>query len=254
MKVGNSVRVITAALIMVISVNAFSSDKEVTLNISISNTLSILIDYFEEVAEEVYVRDGIRFNIIAAPSKRTLKNTNDGVYDGLAFRADGINRKFPNLIKIPTSVLTFQHLIYTHEDYDFSDVADFDDLYALVRKNNYTVGYDSASKKSREELAPLSENNIYHFPAQRQGFEMLKRKRIHAYLATPGIYVRYLFRQEYSHYPLKEVGVFSEFPVFTYLHRKHKNLIDRLDRVYSEMHADGTLQRIQHNLESRSVQ
>lgn len=210
----------------------------------------ILIQYATKVYEEAGKRAGREIEVTTLPKIRTLIDANGGHYDGLACRVAGLEKEYPNLRRVGVSPFSVQHLLFAKKSSLFNAVHDFETLFAHCVKHGCVVGYMGGSKKAIRELAPLARGSKLPLDSPEEAFEMLAHDRIDAYLAGPGLANRVIFNQKFFNSGIKEVGVFAQFPLYPYLHKKHTAFVPILEKALQSMIDDGRIKKIQNELES----
>ena len=229
--------------------NVYAAKPSLVLTIPKSD--GILIHFAQQAFKEVSQRSGIDISITELPKKRALVEANMGNYDGTAMRVINLEKDYPNLVRVKSSVFSVQHVLFSSQKGTFEGVHNFHDLAEYVVKNNFKVGYLNGSKKAKDELSQLPLDNKIALGGPIQAFDLLKAKRINAYLAGPGMTNRDIFNKHYKGTGIQEVGVFAKFPLYPYLHKKHKELIPLLEQTLKAMIKDGSLNRIRDKLEKQ---
>jgi polar amino acid transport system substrate-binding protein len=229
-------------------INATGKPSKNGLVLTIPASETIIIKTIKKVFDEVSIRSGIEISIQELPKKRALVEANRGNYDGVAMRVINLEKAYPNLRRIKVSIFAVQHVIFAKNKIIIESVHDFESLNEYVVKHNYTVGYLRGSKKARDELSRLPERSKKELRNPIQAFSMLESNRIDAYLAGPGIVSRAILKEQFNQSGIQEVGVFAEFLLFPYVHKKHMALIALLEENIQSMVDDGTLNNIQTSL------
>ena len=212
----------------------------------------VLIRYAALVFKELGTRLRIKITVKPLPKIRSLVAANDGDYDGLANRVAGLEKRYQNLQRVTVSHLAVQHILYAKETEIIDRVTDFKSLYETFVKTNRVVGFLGGSAKARQELSPLPKKNKQALNSPEQAFGMLAINRINAYLAGPGMVNRIIFKEKFGKSDIKEVGVFSRFPLFSYLHKRHAALIPKFEKMIHAMLKDGTIEKIRKLVEEKT--
>lgn len=74
-----------------------------------------LVEYIERVLTEAYGQVGATPEIRAYPAARSIEMANEGITDAEAWRGSGLDRDYPNLIRVPEPILTLEYRAYTLE-------------------------------------------------------------------------------------------------------------------------------------------
>ena len=252
----NSRMLMAIALAIVVGITSVTFNSTVhgakpSLVLTIPKSDGILIHFAQQAFKEVSKRSGINISITELPKKRALVEANMGNYDGTAMRVINLEKDYPSLVRVKSSVFSVQHVLFSSQKGTFEAVHNFHNLAEYVVKNNFKVGYLNGSKKAKDELSQLPLNNKIALGGPIQAFDLLKANRINAYLAGPGMTNRDVFNKHYKGTEIQEVGVFAKFPLYPYLHKKHKELIPLLEQTLKAMIEDGSLNRIRDKLEKK---
>jgi hypothetical protein len=57
-----------------------------------------------------------------------------------------------------------------------------------------------------------------------------------------------LHAEEFRRHPIYQVGILEEVPLYTYLHKKHRELAPKVAEVLKQMKADGILEAYIHQV------
>ena len=229
-----------------------SSDNNATTQIILTTPEGegILTEYIREVYLEVSKRTGIKFIIKEVPGERAIINANNGTEDGVAMRLRGLEKEYSNLKIVDVSILTVKHIIFANKREIIENGNDLQQLTEIIIKNNYLIGYIRGSVKAKKELDGFPDNCKVELSNPEQGLRMLDLDRIQAFLAGPGIITKNLLKTKFHTSKIKEAAVISEFPLYTYLHKKHNAIIPELEKALQSMKDDGTLDKIRNTYEN----
>ncbi|GAM09871.1 putative protein [Geobacter sp. OR-1] len=187
----------------------------------------------DRIMLEAFKRMGIPVKIIVLPSERALINANEGIDDGNYARVEGLDKQYPNLIRVKEEITTFEFVAFSRtvplkitgweslKPYNVGIITGW-----KILENNI-VGVKSLSKVSNEQLLfnllILGKVDLVVYD-RRQGKVVLKQladKEIKIY--NPPLAVR---------------------KMYPYLHKRHADLVPRLEQVLRAMKKDGTYKRI----------
>ena len=188
--------------------------------------------FYNLIIKEIFRRLGQPVRTIQLPAERSLINVNKGIDDGTIARIAGLEKKYPNLIRVPESVLLYDFVAYAHPDFQHQ-VNHWDDL------NSYVVGFLQGWKiyeknvkaklitkvEKPEQLFRLIENrraDLVLFEWH-QGQWWLRKLNIQAKLLTP---------------PL------AQKEMYIYMNKKHHALAKVIGKTVVAMKKDGTYQRL----------
>jgi polar amino acid transport system substrate-binding protein len=89
---------------------ASSSTREIVISNSEGGSL---LGFLGHVLDAAYGRVGAKPVIKSYPAARSIEMANDGATDAEALRGPGLDRDFPNLIRVPEPILTLEYRAYT---------------------------------------------------------------------------------------------------------------------------------------------
>jgi polar amino acid transport system substrate-binding protein len=189
--------------------------------------------FLDLIVAEAFRRIGVEAEVVySAASARALQLANDGLDDGVAARIKGIDRKYPNLIRIPEKVMDTELVAYSvgkafrTEDWDSLDP--------------YIVGYINGWRVFKRNLSGHAK--VTTVKTAEQLFALLKMDRIDI-----ALYDRWQ-----GQWRARELGlnaVAHEPPLvthemFMYLHKKHRELVPKVALALAEMKKDGAYREI----------
>lgn len=188
--------------------------------------------FVDELARAAFKRIGVEVEVMAVPVERSMINANSGIDDGDVFRAAGIERDYPNLLRVPEKVLDNEFVAYTKRtDISIRNWADLQP-YVVAYATGWRI-FDLNVKGVKEitttssivDLLPLLEKG-------RADVILLDRWQGQRLIQQGG----YRFRLEEP--PLARI------PMFIYLNKKHAALVPKLAQALADMKADGSYQKL----------
>ncbi|MCH8618991.1 transporter substrate-binding domain-containing protein [Undibacterium sp. TS12] len=182
---------------------------------------------------ELFRRVGIKIEIQPMSAERSLLNVNSGIDDGDVSRVLGIDKSYPNLVRVPESVMIYQMVVFTRKP-RFT-VKGSDSL------KSFDVGILTGWKILERNI--IDPHSLSKLETGTQLFSMLDKGRID---------VAVIEKLEGLHFiqsmGLKDINImepaFVEGDWFLYLHKKHEALLPRLAEEIRKMKQDGTHKRI----------
>lgn len=189
--------------------------------------------FLDLLVPEVFRRIGVTAEAAQySASERAMINANNGVDDGVAMRIKGLEKDYPNLIRIEEKVLDNEFVAYA-TNAQFATTS-FDSL------RNYHVAY-IIGWKVFEPVLPAG-NTVTLAKDSGQLFSLLEQERADVIL----------FERWQGAYILRERGIKAHMlwpplvstEMFMYLHAKHAHLAEPAARALRAMKADGTYNRI----------
>lgn len=188
--------------------------------------------FYGALTQEIFSRIDIDAKVIRLPSARSIINANEGIDDGVIARTAGMEEKYKNLIRIPISVVTFRFVAYSLDE-EIS-VSDWDSFAP------YSVGYIRGWRIYEKNLTKTKSLTIVNNAEQL--FNLLMNGRTDLIMFE---YYRGTWWNNHLNANAHIVGSpVAEKDMFIYMHKKHKNLVPKITKVFAEMKQDGTYQKI----------
>ncbi|WP_152537593.1 hypothetical protein [Catenovulum agarivorans] len=164
---------------------------------------------------------------------RALEEAQKGNTDGECARVGGFPERFDynNLYKLNAVVRTSDFAAWTYNPtITFSDVES-------LKQSNYKVGFQNGSLIA-QEFAELHQLSNLHIAANfRSTLKMLEAERIHVFISGSDMVL------EQAHQivakPIHKITRFYQFNSYPYLHKKHAQLIPRLELHLNELLPEG---------------
>jgi len=193
---------------------------------------------FERILEEAYARIGYVATFVEVPAERALVMSNQGKVDGEAGRVPVIEPGCPNLIRVPTPIYTNRVVAFTRAD-GVPYVASWD---ALI---HYRVGTALGYKFVGKMTSNMNRTMVSDYGKL---FNMLTRGRVDVVVAEyfdvlPALRTLDLKTVRLLQPPL----AFN--PMYHYLHKRHADLVPRIDRALRDMRREGRMLEIQREME-----
>lgn len=188
--------------------------------------------FMDLLVKEAFRRIGRDARVENLPGERALLMSNEGLTDGEALRIAGLEKNYPNLLRVPEPVSVFDFMAWSmRKD---TRIAGWSALKPLAV--GYTFGwklYDQQVKEAYEIIRVRSIDQL---------FPLLKKQRIDVAL---------LDRWQ-GYYLLRHSGVearpveppLASVDMFIYLNAKHRAIVDPLAGALAAMKADGSVRRI----------
>lgn len=188
--------------------------------------------YMERIAREAFARAGVAIEVSMLPGERALVNANSGLDDGDLLRIPGIEKAYPNLIRIPEKVMDFEFVAFTRDDTIQID--------SLADLQNYTVAYVTGWKFYEKMVNKT--RGITTVRGLDELFILLDKGRTEVVLAEhwQGLWTA---RKNDVRVRLQKPP-FRVSDMYIYLHKRHAELVPKIADALREMKEDGTFQRI----------
>lgn len=190
--------------------------------------------FLDQLVAALFREIGRQGEVIVYPTatERGMLNANEGVDDGLAMRVAGLEKQYPNLIRVPEPVAVNDFVAYTTgrrfvTDH-WSSLSPYIVTYIIgwkVFEQNVPEGKEITLVRDADQLFRL-------LTTQRADVALYERWQGLAKSRALGIKVQVMEP------PLVRTNM------YIYLHRKHAALVPRLAEALVKMKRDGSYQRI----------
>ena len=215
---------------------AASADGPMVFNTSYSPPYSTPAEdgILDRVLKEAFSRLGLRATLQMLPAERCLIDSNAGVSDGEVGRVVGMERLYPNLVMVDEPIIESRAFVALAEGVRF-ETRSWDSLAP------YHVGMVKGWKIFENTVDQAK--SIIKVESTRALFRLLKNDRVDVALNArlDGLYMA------------KQLGMadiqvmeppFATLKLYLYLHKKHIDLIPRVETALADMKTDGTFYRI----------
>lgn len=185
------------------------------------------------VVGKAFARIGIKLKLVKLPAERGLLNANQGIDDGDLSRIAGIEKAFPNLVRVPEKIF----------DMDFVAFSRFN----LVKQANWTtlkpfsVGYITGWKIFDQNLLPGTEITTAESPVQLMN--MLELNRIQFALYSRWMGLAMLKRLHYRDIHVVEPAL-AQLPMYIYLNKRYRALLQPLSQALRDIKHEGLYTRV----------
>ncbi len=182
--------------------------------------------------KEAFRRIGLEAEIVFNPTGRSLSDVNEGLADGEMNRIEGMEKNFPNLVRVPEPNMVMDFVAFSKKDLPIDGWHSIQDL---------RIGIVRGWKILEENTSSFPDVTLV--PTETELFNMLDKDRIDVALYDK------LTGYEQIHLRGFE-GMFHLEPplasreMFLYLNREHENLVEPLAQALRSMKEDGTYDRI----------
>lgn len=189
--------------------------------------------FLDRLIPEIFRRVGVAAEAVQYDaSARANINANSGIDDGVAMRVKGLEKNFPNLLRVEEKLIDNEFVAYALKE-NFATTG-FETL------RPYQVAYITGWKVFDDAIVPGTA--VTRVPDADQMFSLLANGRADVVLFErwQGQYI--LGQRKLAARLLLPPLVSTE--MFIYLHKKHAALVAPAAEALREMKADGTYQRI----------
>lgn len=193
--------------------------------------------FMDIISREAFKRIGYTLETVKLPAERGLRNTNAGIEDGEMSRIKGMEKLYPNLIRVPEKIMDWNFVVFSQKPINLEK-----GWSSLSDKNlTYINGW-----KILEKNVPSSAS-VTRARSAKQMFVLFDNKRIDyiIYELWGGLLLSKsmnLKTLKLQHPPL------ATREMFIYLHKKHKKLVPQLAEALKQMKQDGQYDEIMNKI------
>lgn len=189
--------------------------------------------FMDLVVSSALSKIGLKLNTVHLPAERGLKNANLGVEDGEMSRIAGLEKLYPNLIRVPEKLMDWEFVAFSAENIDLNN--------GWQSLSGYTVAYINGWKIFENNTRSLYVTKVKNVNFL---FKLLQKKRadIILYEKWGGLLMRNKLNA--STITLDQPPL-AKKPMYIYLHKKHKDLVAPLAKALREMKQDGSYKKIE---------
>lgn len=191
-----------------------------------------------QVLAEAYAVLGLRFTVDIFPHKRSLFAANAGWVDGELHRVGGIERDYPNLVRVPVAINHYRFVVLVRDP--CLRIRRWEDL------EPYRIGFVRGTISLERRTRGM---RVTHFTGMDDLLHGLQSGRIDAVLTARIVALERLAQQPATGLFLLEPPL-EEVPIFHYLNRRHAALVPRLQQVLERMQGAGRIMALEREAEA----
>jgi len=188
--------------------------------------------FLDVIASEAFRRVGAELRLVKLPPERGLINANAGIEDGDLTRIAGLEKQYPNLVRVPEKLVDWEFMA-------FSKNTSIASTWSVLRQ--HAIGHIKGWKIYEQNLATAGQ--VTTADDAEQLFRLLDLDRIEV-----ALYERSLGTALVQQQGLKGVRLLAPplatREMFIYLHRRHAALAPPLAEALRAMKRDGFYQRV----------
>ncbi len=190
--------------------------------------------FLDQLVVAVFRDVGLEAEIIVYPTatERGMLNANEGVDDGLAMRVAGLEKQYPNLIRVPEEIADNDFVAYTLGKPFVTD--------SWESLSPYVVTYIIGWKVFEQNVPKGKELTLVRDVDQLFGLLKSRRADVALYERWQGLVKTWEMgiKVQVLEPPLVRTKMYM------YLHKKHAALVPRVAEALAKMKRDGRYQRI----------
>lgn len=188
----------------------------------------------DRLMKETFRRIGLEAKIVFTPTEKSLVDVNAGLLDAEINRIAGMEKDFPNLVRIPEPNMTMHFTAFSKKTYRTTDWEAIRDLY---------IGIVQGWKILERNTADFP--HVIQVPTEKELFRMLHKDRID--IALYSKLTGYAVLNELGYEEIHHLGPPLESrDMYLYVHKKHSGLVEAIAKSLRSMKADGSYQRIKN--------
>lgn len=220
---------------LVLAVPAAAADKLViSTSVVAPYTTPARTGFLDRLVAAVFREVGVQAEILVYPaaSERSLLNANEGIDDGQALRVAGLEKIYPNLIRVPEPVMMNDFVAMSRKPPfatpDWTALKPYSVTYIIgwkIFESNVPAGVPATPVREAEQMFAL-------LARERVDVALHERWQGLAQARDSGLKVRVMEP------PLVSV------PMHMYLHKKHAALVPRVSQALARLKHNGTYQRL----------
>jgi polar amino acid transport system substrate-binding protein len=197
------------------------------------NSTPTLTGICDKVIKAAFKRIGVPVRIIRIPSERALITANDGIDDGNYARIKGMETIYPNLIRVPESIIKFEFVAFSKK----SDIkiSGWDSL------KPYNIGFITGWKILEANITGTK--SLIKVKNERVLFDVLNEDKVDiiVYDRLQGLTLLRELKYGDIHSIKPPIAVKD---MYLYLHKRNKDLVPLLSDAIRGMKKDGTYNKI----------
>ncbi len=226
--------ILTLSLIILLPIKSLTAQSKFSISTSYNNLLSNpnqngLLD---RLMIELFKRIDIDMELVFTTTEKSLVDVNSGFFDGEINRIEGIEKAFPNLVRIPESNMIMHFVAFSKRSFDINGWSSIKPLYiGLVR------GWKILERNT--EGFP----NVTSTPTEKELFTMLNKNRLD--IALYAKLTGYVALEHFGFTDIRHLEPpLASRPMYLYVHKKHKTLVPKIADTLREMKRDGSYSNI----------
>ncbi len=212
-----------------------SAAKEITLNTAGGPPLNTpeLTGFMDIVAKEAFQHIGYTLKTIQLPAERGLKNANAGIEDGEIGRIKGMEKLYPNLVRVPEKIMDWEFVAFSEKNIHLNN--------GWASLLPFSVSFINGWKILEKNVPKTVE--VTKVRTKQQLFLMLSKKRADVILYERWGGLLYTRQHNLSHIKIQTPPLATR-EMFIYLHKKHISIVPKLAASLKKMKQDGRYRSI----------
>lgn len=188
--------------------------------------------FLDVIAGEAFRRSGVKLKLVKLPAERGLINANSGIEDGDMVRIAGLEKLYPNLIRVPEKLIDFEFAAYSKNP-------DISVSQKTIR--SHVVGHVTGWKIYEHYLEGAEHIVTANDPEQL--FLLLARDR-----AEVVLYACWMGEARIKKLNLKGIHLLKPLvakrAMFIYLNKRHRELVPRIAKAIRDLKREGFYEKV----------
>lgn len=205
------------------------AQEKLTLSASNGNYVSLISKY---IVRQAYAEMGIEVEFAHYPKLRSLQYSNVGLLDGELMRIDGISKEYPNLIKVPVSIILIEGVAFTIDQ--SIPVTDFNSL------SPYRIAFKTGIKFAEYATQGMATIDV---DSVERAFLLLRANRVDVVVTSKVEGLRVIAETGVIDIEIHPISA-AKYPLYHYLNKTHAELVPELARHLQALHDKGVAQDI----------
>src|SRR6056297_96296 len=186
----------------------------------------------DRIMDEAFRRIGLEAEIVFTRTEKSLVDVNAGLLDGELNRVAGMEKEFPNLLRVPEPNMTMHFVAFAKQDFQIDGWESIRNLY---------IGFVKGWKILEQNTKGFPHRTLV--PSETELFTMLHKDRLDVALYSKLTGYAALEEMNYDELFHLEPPLVSR-KMYLYVHKSHAALVPKIADALRSMKDDGSYQRI----------
>ena len=188
--------------------------------------------FLDAVVGEAFRRAGYQMKLVRLPAERGLYNANKGIEDGDLSRIAGLEKKYPNLVRVPEKIWDMQFVAISLEKNTFN-IKQWSDL------NNQTVAIIRGWKIFEANIKTPRLHKVRNADIM---FNLLKSERVRVIAYSKWMAIA-AAKQRGIKIRIYEPAL-AQREMYIYLNKKHREKVGKISSALKSVKTDGMYKKL----------
>ncbi len=185
--------------------------------------------------EEVFKTLNYKLEVQQYQSAHCFELSNSGEVDGEIWRIEGVDAEFKNLIRVPVPLWSHPELAFVKGDFE---------LDGWESLTPYRVAFRAGTKVVENNIKDIVANQL-PLASIDEAFGLLEKGEVDVVISDNIVGTLLLESEKYKDSGIRQIAKpLDQALLFTYLHKKHLELVPELSQAIRKAKRDGTYERI----------